>query len=207
MVKVKICGITCWRDAKAALDAGADALGFNFYPPSPRFIPPRRAREIVRRLPRNTQAVGVFVDEPLENVLEIARVSGVRFLQLHGRESPATVAALGHTLPVIKAFRVRPGFRLARLASYPRAKAFLLDGFHRTLRGGTGRAFDWSVAKRAKRYGRIYLSGGLTSENVAQAIRHARPFAVDVASGVEAQPGKKDPARVRAFVQAAKAAG
>jgi phosphoribosylanthranilate isomerase len=207
MVKVKICGITNWADAKAALDAGADALGFNFYSPSPRFIAPAEALRIVRRMPKRTSAVGVFVDEPVDRVLSIARVAELDMVQLHGKESPRTVRALASHFLVIKAFQVRNDFRPARLARYREAAAYLLDGFRPRLRGGTGRTFDWSVARRAKRYGPIVLAGGITPENVARAIAEAAPFAVDVSSGVEARPGKKDPARIRALMRAVEIAG
>lgn len=197
MVKVKICGITNWADAKLAVDAGASALGFNFYPPSPRHVTPRKARDIIRHLPEGIQAVGVFVDAPLAEVQEIADLAGLELVQFHGGESPEAVADFSRHYPVIKAFRVRPGFRPEWVVRYDKAAAFLLDTFSRTLRGGTGKSFDWTVAKRAKRYGRIFLSGGLTPENVARAIREVEPYAIDVASGVESKPGKKDAARLR----------
>jgi phosphoribosylanthranilate isomerase len=209
MVKVKICGITNWQDAKLAVRAGVSAIGLNFYRRSPRYISPGRAREIVRRLPRRVQAVGVFVNATPRRVREIARAVGLDGVQLHGDESPEMVAQLAECVPVIKAFQVRRGFRRARLARYRAASAFLLDGFSagRTrARGGTGKTFDWRVARRAAGYGAIILAGGLTPENVAAAIRMARPFAVDVSSGVEARPGKKDPARVRDFMRQVKAA-
>jgi len=199
---VKICGITNWRDAKRAVDAGADLLGFNFYERSPRYIAPAKAQRIVRRLPKRVSAVGVFVNESEEKMLGVARAVGLSALQLHGDESPLTVARLRRSLPVIKAVRAGKAFRPAQLSCYKRASAILLDGFDRRLRGGTGKTFDWRVARRAKRYGRIFLAGGLTPENVADAIRTAEPHAVDVCSGVEAKPGKKDPKRLRQFMQA-----
>lgn len=205
-MKVKICGITNWRDAKRAVDAGADLLGFNFYAQSPRFIAPARARRIVRRLPKRVSAVGVFVNESEEKMLDIARTVGLEILQLHGDESPAEVARLRRALPVIKAVRASKSFRPAQLTRFKRASAILLDGFDGRLRGGTGRTFDWRVARRAKRYGRIFLAGGLTPENIGEAVRTAEPYAVDVCSGVEAKPGKKDPHRVRALMQAIEAA-
>ena len=201
MVRVKICGITNWADAKLAIDAGADALGFNFYPPSPRAVTPAQAWEIVRRLPPFVEAVGVFVDWSSPAVLALARAVGLHAVQLHGDESPATVAECAASRPVIKGFRMRPGFRPARLARYRRASAFLLDGYRKGLRGGTGATTDWNLARVARRYGRIVLAGGLTPENVAEAIHAAEPFAIDVASGVEARPGKKDAARLRALMR------
>jgi phosphoribosylanthranilate isomerase len=196
-VLVKICGITNWADARRAVEAGADALGFNFYPPSPRYVSPAQARRITDRLPKRVLAVGVFVNEPPARVRAIARAAGLDWVQLHGAEQPREVGQLAKFYDVIKAFRVRPGFRPVRLARYRRAAAFLLDGFRSGLYGGTGRRFDWRIARRAKRYGRIVLAGGLAPENVAEAIACVRPFAIDVSSGVEAKPGKKDPARLR----------
>lgn len=201
-VRVKICGITNWTDARRAIESGADFLGFNFYPPSPRYIEPAKARRIVRRLPKGVLAVGVFVNEPEVKVLETARRVGLDYLQLHGEESPAQVARLQRALPVIKALRVKKPFRSAQLSRYRRASALLLDGFDRRLRGGTGKTFDWKLARRANARARIILAGGLAPENVAEAIRIARPYAVDVSSGVESRPGKKDPARLRGFARA-----
>lgn len=209
MVKVKICGITNWRDAKLAIDAGADLLGFNFYPPSPRFLSPSEARAIIRRVPASVHAVGVFVNESASDVADAAALMGLDYVQLHGEEPPELAAVLSRLFPVLKAFRVRPGFRLSTLARY-RAVAssggFLLDGFSRRARGGTGETFDWAIARRARRFGRIFLAGGLTPENAANAIRAAQPFAVDVCSGVEASPRKKDRRRLRALMDAVRAA-
>jgi phosphoribosylanthranilate isomerase len=198
--KVKICGITNWQDAKLAASAGADMLGFNFYGPSPRFIPVSEAKRIIRRLPRTVRAVGVFVNESPTIVLDFVNLVPLDAVQLHGNESPTTVAALTNFVAVIKALRVRKGFRVRSLARYSAATAFLLDGFAPQACGGTGQTFDWEIAKRAKRYGEVILAGGLTPENVAQAIQEVRPWAIDVCSGVEAKPGKKDPARLRALM-------
>jgi phosphoribosylanthranilate isomerase len=205
-VKVKICGITNWTDARRAIAGGAELLGFNFYERSPRYITPARARRIVRRLPKGVSAVGVFVNETEQRMLETARTVGLDQLQLHGDESPAMVARLARSLPVIKAVRVRKPFRASQLARFKRASALLLDGFDRKARGGTGKTFDWEIARRAKRYGRIFLAGGLTPENIGDAIRAAHPYAVDVCSGVEARPGKKDSAKMRNLLRAAGAA-
>ena len=207
MVKVKICGITNWADAKHAIEDGADLLGFNFYKGSPRYVTPAKARRMVRRLPKGISAVGIFVNESEPKMLEIARTVGLDQLQLSGEESPAMVARLGRSLRVIKALRVRKPFRAGQVKSYKAASAILLDGFDRSARGGTGKTFDWQVARRAKRHGRIFLAGGLTPENVGDAIRAARPYAVDVCSGVEARPGKKDPARMKSLMRAVKATG
>jgi phosphoribosylanthranilate isomerase len=208
-VKVKICGITNWRDAKLAIDAGANLLGFNFHLPSPRYIAPVRARAIVRRLPRRVKAVGVFVNDSPQDVADLAALVGLDWVQLHGDESPADAVRLSRLFPVLKAFRVRPGFRVSALRAYRRPArnaGFLLDGFRAGLRGGTGRSFDWNVAQRAKRYGRIFLAGGLKPENVAHAIRAAAPYAVDVCSGIESTPGRKDPRRLRALMDAVEVA-
>jgi len=205
-VRVKICGITNWTDARRAVESGADFLGFNFYPGSPRYVTPAKARRIVQRLPKGIVAVGVFVNEPEDKMLGIARSVGLDYLQLHGDETPDTVAHLQRELPVIKALRVKRPFRVAQVSRYRRASALLLDGFDRKLRGGTGKTFDWKVARRAKPYGKIFVAGGLAPENVGEAIRIAEPFGVDVSSGVESRPGRKDPARLKAFAHAVKLA-
>lgn len=204
MTRVKICGIINWADAKTAIDAGADALGFNFYPKSPRKIAVSHAQEIVRHMPRRVSAVGVFVDAPVSEILRTARAVKLSLVQLHGDESPETVKHLAQQFPVIKAFRVGPSFRLDELKNYRAAAAFLLDGFDGKLHGGTGKSFDWSIAKQAKRFAPVIVAGGLTKENARKAIRAAEPFAIDVCSGVEALPGKKDARKVRAFMAALK---
>jgi phosphoribosylanthranilate isomerase len=206
LVKVKICGITNWADAQRAVKAGVDALGFNFYAPSPRYIAPAEARKIVRRLPRRVRAVGVFVNAPVDVTLKIARAADLDILQLHGEETPETVKALAQFFPVVKAFRVSGGFRPAQLARYRAAMAFLLDGFDAEWRGGTGKTFDWRLAREAKRYGPVILAGGITPANVAQAIAAVQPFAIDVCGGVEARPGKKDAVRLRALMRRVEAA-
>jgi phosphoribosylanthranilate isomerase len=201
-VKLKICGIMSWADARRACEAGADFLGFNFYLRSPRYITPGKARKIIRRLPQGVGVVGVFVDESEERMLEIAGVAGLGYLQLHGDETAAAVTRLARALPVIKAVRVQETFRPAQLARFARAGEILLDGFDRGARGGTGKTFDWDIAKRASKYGHIFLAGGLTPENIAEAIRVARPYAVDVCSGVESKPGKKDPQKLKQLARA-----
>jgi phosphoribosylanthranilate isomerase len=204
--RVKICGITTWEDARLSVDLGASALGFNFYPPSPRAIAPANAWSIIRRLPPFVGVVGVFVDWPPMVVDALARALRLQAVQLHGRESPEEVAELARRHPVLKAVRVRRGFRPRSLLRYRQAEGFLLDGFAPGLHGGTGRTLDWTMARAARRYGRIILAGGLTPENVAQAVRAAEPYAVDVASGVESRPGRKDPARLRALFAAVESA-
>jgi phosphoribosylanthranilate isomerase len=199
--RVKICGITNWADARLAVDAGADALGFNFYRPSPRYIEPAEAARMIGSLPRKVAKVGVFVGERAETIREIVAAAGIGFVQLHGGERPALVRRIAAFRPAIKVFRVRPGFAASRLASYPEAAAFLLDVFRPGLHGGTGERFDWRLARRAARYGRIILAGGLRPENVAEAVASVRPYAIDVCSGVETRPGKKDRAKVRELMR------
>jgi phosphoribosylanthranilate isomerase len=200
--RVKICGITTWEDARLSVDLGASALGFNFFPSSPRAISPADAWNIIRRLPPFVEAVGVFVNWPPVVVDALARALRLSSVQLHGAESPDEVAELGRSRRVIKAVQVGRGFRVGGLARYRLADAILLDGFKRGLHGGTGRTLDWNLARGARRYGRIILAGGLTPENIPEAIHIAEPYAIDIASGVEARPGKKDPVRLRALFAA-----
>jgi phosphoribosylanthranilate isomerase len=200
-VKVKICGITNWNDARRACEAGADFLGFNFYVKSPRYVSPAKARRIVRRLPRGVSAVGVFVNATEPIVLDTARAVGLDYLQLHGDESPAFVSKVRRSFPVVKAIRVRKSFRRTELAKFKAASAILLDGFDRKVRGGGGKTFDWSRA-RGNRKTRIFLAGGITAENVREAISIAKPYAIDVCSGVEAAPGRKDPRKIKALMRA-----
>lgn len=202
MVSVKICGITNWHDAKVAIDAGADALGFNFYANSPRRIALFHAKQVIRRMPRCVAAVGVFVNASAKEILRIADATNLAALQLHGEESPATVERLAREYPVLKAFRVGPGFRTSELKRYANASGFLLDGYDVNRRGGTGKVFDWRVAREAKRYGPVILAGGLRAENVVAAIREVEPFGLDVCSGVEERPGRKDAKKVRRLMAA-----
>ncbi|MFN3466742.1 MAG: phosphoribosylanthranilate isomerase [Candidatus Brocadiales bacterium] len=262
MVKVKICGITSPGDARTVVDSGADALGFVFAP-SPRQVSPARAREIIKRLPPFVTPVGVFVNEEIRKVLDIASYTGLKAVQLHGKETPGYVECLcefldspslegcksaifwaergkgegglpskkggggrvphpfaplraGSTLPhqgggnfvsrqfwVIKAIRIRTRRDLAELGKY-KADAFLLDSYARGRLGGTGKTFPWELAREARRLGTIVLAGGLNPENVQAAIRTVRPYGVDVSSGVESSPGKKDRRLVKEFIRAAK---
>jgi phosphoribosylanthranilate isomerase len=203
MTKVKICGITNLEDALFAAEAGADALGFVFYAQSPRCITPDRVREIVQPLPPFVAKVGVFVNEELDWVREIMAYCHLDYAQLHGDETPEQVAALAPR--AIKAVRVRSAADVERLSDY-QAAAYLLDTYHPTKHGGTGEAFDWELAVEAKSQGPIILAGGLTPENVGDAIERVHPYAVDVSSGVEAAPGIKDHQKVRCFITAAKGA-
>lgn len=202
MVAVKICGITNWSDAKAAIDAGADALGFNFYAKSPRRISISHAREIIRHMPRNVSAVGIFVNSSIAEILKTARAAKLGVLQLHGEESPKTVRELARRFPVIKAFCVGPAFRVKDLEKYSSASAFLLDSFDERLRGGTGKTFNWRIVKKVQGIGPVILAGGLTKENAVNAIRAASPFAIDVCSGVERSHGRKDRKKLREFMVA-----
>ncbi|MFQ6092413.1 MAG: phosphoribosylanthranilate isomerase [bacterium] len=192
MTRVKICGITTVEDASAAVGCGADALGFVFAE-SPRRIAPEEAREIIERLPPFFTAVGVFVDEPAERVREIARLCRLDALQFHGRESPQYCR--GFDRRVIKAFKVRDGSIAAEMAGYD-VDAYLLDSW---AGGGTGQRFNWNLVRGIK--GRIILAGGLTPENVGEAITKLRPYAVDVSTGVERSPGKKDHYKIEEFVR------
>ncbi len=188
-MKVKVCGITNLEDAHMSVDAGADALGFIFVHSSPRYIEPARANEIIKTLPPFVTPVGVVADIEREEVNEILSASGVRCIQFHGNEDASDIC--GYQQPVIKAFRVKEDFDVRQLKNFP-TPTFLLDTFVDGMNGGTGKTFDWSIAVEAKKYGRIILSGGLTPGNVAEAIAAVRPYAIDVNSGVEVSPGKKD---------------
>jgi phosphoribosylanthranilate isomerase len=202
-VRIKICGLTRLEDALEAARLGADALGFNFWPGSKRYLAPAAARAIVRALPPFVTPVGVFVDAGRDELLSAAAVSGVQVLQLHGDEPPELARSL--PMPFVKAIRVAGPGSLLALDRWSGAAGFLLDapapGY-----GGSGLTFDWSLAAAAARRSTVLLAGGLTPANVAAAIRAVRPFAVDVASGVESSPGVKDPALLAAFVAAARAA-
>ena len=188
------------------MDLGAHALGFNFYPPSPRSISPAAAWEIVRKLPPLVATVGVFVNWPADVIAALAGALRLDGVQLHGDEQPAETKDLAGRFRVIKAFAAGPRFKLATLARYKAASAFLLDGYHGGLYGGTGRTGNWRLAREARRYGPVIVAGGLRPENVAQAIAEAQPFGIDVASGVEAQPGKKDPRALRELMREVEAA-
>ena len=203
MIFIKICGITNLDDARAAIAAGADALGFNFYKPSPRYIAPPAAREIIAELPDSVLAVGVFVNEDSPSaVAEIANEAGVKAVQLHGDESPSYCRELAAHLQVIKTFVVADTFDIEFAKAYE-VEAIMLDTRDRRLRGGTGKTFDWSIAQSvAQRFPKLFLAGGLSPENVAVAIETVRPYAVDACSSLEQKPGVKNHERMRAFVDA-----
>ncbi|PYV38945.1 MAG: phosphoribosylanthranilate isomerase [Acidobacteria bacterium] len=198
MVKVKICGITNLPDAVSAIELGADALGFNLYKKSSRYIEPSQAKPIVEALPPLVSLVGIFVDEySPDRVMKISHAIGISSVQLHGSESPEYVRKLSE-LRVIKAFRVDKNFELKQLEVYS-ANAYLLDAHVPGQLGGTGKAFKWDVAIAAKRHGRVILAGGLTPENIYEAICNVEPYAVDICSGVEIEPGRKDVKKMEAL--------
>jgi phosphoribosylanthranilate isomerase len=203
-VKVKICGIMNVEDALTAVDAGADALGFMFYASSPRCVTRETAAQIVHQLPPFVAKVGVFVNATSEEVRQAIADCGLDTLQFHGEESPEFCRQSG--LKVLKAFRVQ-GPETLKVLSHYSEMTWLLDSFVAGTRGGTGNTFNWDIATQAvKMRGRVILAGGLTPENVAEAVQKVRPYGVDVSSGVESAPGRKDAARVRAFIAAAKSA-
>jgi phosphoribosylanthranilate isomerase len=203
-VKVKICGITNLPDGLAAAEAGADALGFMFYEQSPRNISVEAASGLASQLPPFVLKVGVFVNAPEDLVVRAIRECGLNLLQFHGDEAPDYCLKFG--LMSMKAFRVRDAGSLQALRGY-QTDAWLLDAYTPDKPGGTGETFNWDLALEAQGWGRpIFLAGGLTPGNVAEAVRRARPYGVDVSSGVEAAPGRKDLAKVIAFIRAAKAA-
>ena len=203
MTLVKICGITNLDDALAAVDAGADALGFNFWPRSPRYISPANAREITNQLPLSVLRVGVFVNEELQSLLRVASEANLTAIQLHGDETPDYCKQLEGRY-VIKAFGATDKFDWSAVSRYD-LQAIMLDSKDEVLRGGTGRVFDWSVAQREAQSVKspaLFLAGGLSPENVAEAIATVRPYAVDACSSLELSPGKKNHERVRAFIKA-----
>ncbi|HHT9111623.1 MAG TPA: phosphoribosylanthranilate isomerase [Candidatus Brocadiaceae bacterium] len=196
-MRVKICGITNHEDAQVAVDAGADALGFVFAK-SPRRVTKAQARDIIQRLPPFVSPVAVFVDEQADAIKEICGFCGIHTVQLHGNELPEYVNYL-EGYKVIKAFRIKGEEDIQQLAQY-KPHAFLLDSYLKGVMGGTGMTFNWELAREAQKYGPIILSGGLTPENVQEAIRVVNPYAVDVSSGVESSPGKKDKELVKRFI-------
>ncbi|HLX68960.1 MAG TPA: phosphoribosylanthranilate isomerase [Verrucomicrobiae bacterium] len=201
-VIVKICGITNAADGLAAAEAGADALGFMFYEKSPRRISIPQAAEVISQLPPFVIKVGVFVDASEDLVMRAIGDCGLNLLQFHGNETPDYCTQFG--LMSMKAFRIRDADSLKSLTDYP-TDAWLLDAFVADKPGGTGERFNWDLAIEAKKAGRpIFLAGGLTPSNVAEAVAKVQPYGVDVSSGVEAEPGRKDHAKVRDFIKAAK---
>lgn len=206
MLKIKICGITNLEDAFAAIYYGADALGFVFYHNSPRAIPPSNAKKIVSSLPPFITTVGVFVDKEKNEIEEIASYVGINIIQLHGSEPPEYCNEIVSN-KYIKAIRVKELSDLEPLNNYKTASAFLLDTYTPDEIGGTGRIFNWEIAIEAKKSGRIILAGGLTPENIDEAIQFVQPYGVDVSSGVEGrEKGKKDLIKLRSFIENARTA-
>nr|WP_320048427.1 phosphoribosylanthranilate isomerase [uncultured Desulfuromonas sp.] len=200
-VKVKICGITSLKDALAAVEVGADALGFVFYPPSSRYITPEAAAEIIRQLPAFVTTVGLFVNECPEVIEQVVETCLLDVVQLHGDESPQQCYSANAR--VIKALRIRDEESLVGIEDYP-VTSLLLDAWCDQAYGGTGKVGRWDLARQIAEKNVVILAGGLTAENVAQAVRDVAPYAVDVSSGVESAPGVKDQALMSAFVQQAK---
>jgi len=201
MTRVKVCGITNLEDALSAVEAGADALGFIFYPKSSRFVEPDVAGEITRALPPFLTTVGVFVDASFEEISGIRNRCRLSAIQLHGRETPDFCARFPAS--VIKAFRVKGQELPEGIAGYT-VDAILLDTYQKGLPGGTGKPFSWEVALEAKRFGRVILAGGLNIENIEDALSLVRPYAVDVASGVEKSPGIKNHKLMEQFIRKVK---
>jgi phosphoribosylanthranilate isomerase len=197
MIKIKICGITNLDDAMAAAEDGADALGFIFYKKSSRYVEPGKAAEIIHQLPPFITPVAVFVNEREEKIRDIQFTTGIKVLQFHGDERPEFCDRFATR--VIKAFQVKDKDSLKHMAHY-HVGALLLDSYREGLRGGTGTTFDWHLAVVAKTLGRVVLAGGLTPENVAEAVKLVQPYGVDVAGGVEREKGLKDHAKLKKFI-------
>jgi phosphoribosylanthranilate isomerase len=201
-VKVKICGLTNLNDTLDAIELGADYLGFNFYPDSPRFIPPEEALAIFQEIPSNIPKVGVFVNEQIDKVLELAVELGLDILQFHGDETPEELNVIGR--PWYKAFRMKDESVLAEIPKY-QCEWILADAYSEKAYGGTGITAHWDLVHEAEKLDRkIILAGGLHPGNIAVAVATVNPFMVDVASGVEASPGSKDRMKVEMFIQRAK---
>lgn len=198
--RVKICGITCVEDALIAAEAGADALGFVFYPPSPRAVAPEAAAEIIAQLPPFITSVGLFVDANRDDITAVAERCHLDLLQLHGKETPAFCQSLDR--PYIKALRMRDDADVATVAaSYGGARGLLLDSYKPGVPGGTGETFDWQRIP-TQLAGQMVLAGGLRPDNVAEAVTQVRPFGVDVSGGVEERAGRKNAEAVRQFIRA-----
>jgi phosphoribosylanthranilate isomerase len=202
-LKIKICGITNQEDADIAIQEGADALGFVFYPQSPRYVQPAVAQHIIASLPPFVVPVGVFVNQDLDMVKRVFDDCGLALAQLHGDESPGFCESLHR--PVLRAIRLHGRSSFLALAEWKGrigVRGFIVDTFSDTAYGGTGHTTDWSLAAEVAKAAPMLLAGGLTPENVQEAIRQVRPYGVDVSSGVERSPGQKDPDKIRGFIQA-----
>ena len=201
--QIKICGVTNATDARACVELGADMIGFNFYPASPRYIEPTIVRGIADTLPARTCAVGVFVDADPAEIHKLAKTAGVRCVQLHGHTTPVACSDLAREFRVIRALSTDTRFEPEQTGAFPECDV-LIDAYHPELRGGTGQTCDWSAARAAMRYTRfLILSGGLNAQNVGRAIAAVTPHAVDVCSGVESAPGVKDHRAIKNFIAAA----
>ena len=198
MIYIKICGITEFDDALKIAEMGINALGFIFYPKSRRYIFPDKAKEIIKHLPPFINTVGVFVNEKKENVIDVLNRCPIDILQFHGDETPEYCSQFNKK--IIKAFRVNRDFSFDVFYKFP-ASAFLLDSHVSGEYGGTGVVFDWDLAVKAKKYGKIILSGGLNPENLSSAVAKVNPYGVDISSGVEIKPGKKDIIKVEEIVK------
>ncbi len=202
MVQVKICGITNLEDAEAAINFGADALGFVFFKGSPRCITVQQAKAIICKLPPLVTTIGVFVDETPEVIRSSMTDAGIDVIQLHGEEKPESCFFSWRS---IKAIRIKSIDSLEPLKTFKSVvSAFLLDAFTADALGGTGQKFNWDIAVEAKQFGRIILAGGLTPDNVRDAVLHVKPYGVDVSSGVEREKGKKDHQKMKLFIERAK---
>lgn len=217
MVQVKICGIKKEEDAKWAASLGADMLGFIFFKKSPRYVSTKLARKIIKGLPPFVLPVGVFVDEQLEIIKDTVKYCSLKIVQLHGKETPQFCKDLRNLLldfpeiKIIKSFRIHSKRSLLQISPFiqpnPVIDYLLLDTFKEGVPGGTGETFNWELAIKAKEYGKIFLSGGLKSENVVSAIKFVNPYAVDVATGVEREgmgTGRKDYEKMKEFIKRAK---
>jgi phosphoribosylanthranilate isomerase len=205
-VQIKICGVTNVNNATAGAELGVSMIGFNFYPQSPRYIEPEAAQRIIEAIPRGVCAVGVFVDASAAEIQDIANASGVRCVQLHGRTTPDTCSELAREFRVIRAFSTHPQFRPEEISLFKDCDV-LVDAHHPNLLGGTGLTCDWLAARTTRSFGRfLILSGGLTEQNVGQAIATVAPDAVDVCSSVESAPGVKDHQALEDFITAVRAA-
>ena len=201
MIRVKICGITNLEDALAAAKFGADAVGFVLYPNSPRYLKPAQAKLIIDQLPPFVTSVGVFANQPAEEIRRMMEECGFDLVQLQGDESPEFCWRLGSR--VVKAIRVKDHGSLKQMAEYS-VRAFVLDTYRENQLGGTGKRFDWDLAVQARSFGQIILAGGLTPENVQDAIRKVQPYGVDVSTGVEKYMGKKDHSKIENFIRQAR---
>ncbi len=200
---IKVCGLTTREQVKDCVDSGVDWLGFNCYPGSKRYIVPEKIRELLNIVPFDVKTVGVFVNGSVQKVNQIMEYTGLQLVQLHGDESPEYAKALTHEY--IRVFRVSPSFQPNQISHFP-LSYFLLDSYQPNRYGGTGKSFNWEIAKKSKKFGRLILAGGLNSENVQEAITSVRPFGVDVCSGVESSPGLKNRNRVATFISAVRKA-